>query len=379
MLIRSLRVASRVLIIIMMAAETESPSADGNKTFACLNCTRRKVKCDKASPRCGSCVKTKLTCVYQDPPPPRRKRKASPSTSTTPNGPREALQTRGGRHLSPDEITGAHPSSSAPRHDPHFWASEPTSGTLVAHPGRSRYITSSHWQHLGDDEVQHLSDHIDHQTPSASAPTMDAADPIDLTPGESTMQPLTAAFMGVRSAVSLLQYHPIYAQAVALCNIFCNQVDPICKLLHIPSIHLLVRTAAQQSAIASQADECLLFAIYHFAVFASTDEECTKTFKQSRAVLRARYASAVRQALANASFLQTTTMSILQALVLFLLAGRDHYDPHTYWIMTGELRALAGMLIPLLTSLFGQALRCVSASAWALTKMAKRWDCHHLK
>lgn len=48
-----------------------------------------------------------------------------------------------------------------------------------------------------------------------------------------------------------------------------------------------------------------------------------------------RYRFATRQALVNASFLKTTNMAILQALVLYLLSCRYSYDPQTYWILTG--------------------------------------------
>ena len=42
--------------------------------FSCLNCSRRKVKCDKLSP-CSSCSKTNAKCVYRPPPPSQRHRK----------------------------------------------------------------------------------------------------------------------------------------------------------------------------------------------------------------------------------------------------------------------------------------------------------------
>ncbi|KAF4637676.1 hypothetical protein G7Y89_g399 [Cudoniella acicularis] len=114
-----------------------------------------------------------------------------------------------------------------------------------------------------------------------------------------------------------------------------ESVEPICKVLHIPSTFKMVEMASQQPSMASKADECLLFAIYHFAVFSMMEEECTKKFGQSRAMLMQRYHFATRQALVNASFLKTTEISIMQALVLFLLPCRHFYDPHTFWILTG--------------------------------------------
>lgn len=62
------------------ALATESPSAangdNGTKTYACVNCVQRKVKCDKRQP-CFSCFRSGLSCKYRSTPPSqRRKRKA---------------------------------------------------------------------------------------------------------------------------------------------------------------------------------------------------------------------------------------------------------------------------------------------------------------
>ncbi|KAK4495521.1 hypothetical protein PRZ48_013853 [Zasmidium cellare] len=343
----------------------DADSADKStaKTFACLNCTRRKVKCDKARPTCGSCTKTNLQCVFAAPPPPRRhgKRKADAASGLSGRSDRHGDQTRDSpasaraRARNESEHHNPNPEHDHPQPDrlgdglqtepAQGWTSEISTGTMVSGPGRSRYINSSHWRNLGDDEVQHLSHDFDHGVqPSTNEAQSKEGDQIGMTPGESAMHPLTAAFMGFQSTHSLLDYHPAHEQAMALCKIHCARVEPLCKILHIPSAWLLVRAASQQPALVSRSDECLLFAIYHFAVFAMTDQECLATLQQSRSIARSKFAFAARQALANACFLQTTEMSILQALTLFLLAGRDHYDPHTYWIMTGTLTNLRRVL-----------------------------------
>jgi len=58
-------------------------------------------------------------------------------------------------------------------------------------------------------------------------------------------------------------------------------------------------------------------------------------YGQTRAEMLQKYHFATRQALVNAYFLKTTDMTIVQALILFLLPCRHVYDPHTYWILTG--------------------------------------------
>jgi hypothetical protein len=116
-----------------------------------------------------------------------------------------------------------------------------------------------------------------------------------------------------------------------------ENVEPICKVLHRPTITTLVQAKSRDISSMSKTDECLLFAIYHCAVFSMTEDECGRKLNRPRASLLEDYYYAARQALINAAFLQTTSMSILQALVLLLLSSRDRYDPHTYWILTGKV------------------------------------------
>lgn len=92
---------------------------------------------------------------------------------------------------------------------------------------------------------------------------------------------------------------------------------------------------SEQPGTASEANECVLFAVYHFAIFTLAEEKCEKFFGRSRSTLKQRFNFAARQALVNSSFLTTTDISVVQALVLFLLACKHHYDPSTYWILTG--------------------------------------------
>ncbi|KAK0330447.1 hypothetical protein LTR94_032804, partial [Friedmanniomyces endolithicus] len=144
---------------------------------------------------------------------------------------------------------------------------------------------------------------------------------------------LTGAFMGRQR--SLVYYHPTYAQALVLWETHVDKVEPLCKVLHVPTTRQMVEVVAQQAGLASKAEECLLFAIYHFAVYAMTETECLEQLGQSKATSLQGYHFATKQALVNASFLKNTELPILQALVLLLISCRQSYDPHVFWILTG--------------------------------------------
>ncbi|KAK5700641.1 hypothetical protein LTR97_005158 [Elasticomyces elasticus] len=308
---------------------------DGNlpmMQYSCQTCAKRKIKCDKASPRCSGCVKGDHQCIYQAPPPRRRKRKLSSEAEGSSrlddvnqklaqyegilraNGllPPDASKTLSSTGPGSDIIDPMLPS------DAFLEPEVSKNGKLVSGEGKSRYINSGLWRSVDDDDMPNLSEEED------EAPDGVKVDLID---------PLTGAFLCHHQ--SLLDYHPTHSHAMMLWEAHIDMVEPLCKILHIPTTRKMIEMVTQQPAIASKSEECLLFAIYHFAVYAMTEEECLMRLAQGKAALLQAYHYAARQALVNASFLKTTELSIIQALILFLLSCRYTYDPHVFWILTG--------------------------------------------
>ncbi|KAF7190047.1 Transcription factor vrtR1 [Pseudocercospora fuligena] len=333
---------------ITPAPSKASPAALGNgddksnanlMAYACQTCTRRKVKCDKIAPACTSCRDRKLECTYQAPPPRRRKRKLSGGGGGVDDvhdklASYERILQRHGllpqdNYVSPESDSNSHSAVAAnPRADESTSISynnpeTSRTGKIVAGQGKSRYIDSNIWRSLGEDEMQRMSDvEDDDDDQTLRATTEDFAS-----------DPLTRAFLGYQ--YSLTQCHPTHTEALVLWRMHRERVEPLCKILHIPSTTEMVHRVSQDPASASKSEETVLFAIYHFAVVAASDEECMASFRESRAALRQRYNFAARQALVNAGFLKTTEMNIMQAFTLFLMSCRTTYDPHTLWILTG--------------------------------------------
>ncbi|KAK8085641.1 Transcription factor vrtR1 [Apiospora hydei] len=299
-------------------------------SFACTSCVRRKVKCDRSRPACSTCVKTKAECVYRAPPPPRRRRRrlgrdsSSPrKTAATASDEESELTARLAQYEQILREHGLLPDLGQPVDSDETGTSDgERDGRLISKGSKSRYISSSIWVDADEAELCELTGHGDY----------DHSDD-DYLGTISSTDPVSATMLGCTH--SLAELHPDRRDAQKLWTLHTNNVEPLCKILHIPTTAKMIEEVTLHPANATKEEECLLFAIYHFAVFSMSDEECLYEFGEGHSVLLSRYRFALRQALVNASWLKTTDMIVLQALVLYLIATRLTSDPHTYWIMTG--------------------------------------------
>ena len=116
--------------------------------------------------------------------------------------------------------------------------------------------------------------------------------------------------------------HPPAAQLITLFYCFQKNVDPMAKVLHIPSMRKLVMGAAANIDVVPSGNyvEALLFAMYYAAITSLTQEECLQNFHDGKNSLLARYRSGTESALANANLLNTREIGTLQALVIFLVS-----------------------------------------------------------
>ena len=128
--------------------------------------------------------------------------------------------------------------------------------------------------------------------------------------------------MGTSNYASHLKsLHPSTAHAFQLWQLFLDNVNPLSKVVHVPTLQAqLVRTTADLPGVPANI-EALLFAIYTTAVSSLKSEQCPPAFGESKTVLVAKYMAATHQALANVAFLESTDLVVLQALVILLVGS----------------------------------------------------------
>lgn len=142
----------------------------------------------------------------------------------------------------------------------------------------------------------------------------------------------------------MLSLHPPPERARQFWEIYKENVDPLVKVLHIPTLEPVLLDAFTHPEKVPKAFECLMFAIYYGAVTSILNPECTEHWGEDRTSLLAKYRFGLEQALARANFLYCDEMIILQAFVVFLILLRRNDDARKIWTLTGLVVRIAQTL-----------------------------------
>ncbi|KAJ6102108.1 hypothetical protein N7486_004535 [Penicillium sp. IBT 16267x] len=205
-------------------------------------------------------------------------------------------------------------------------------GRLVIEEGRSRYVSNRLWASLGD-EVEELQDILDHSSSEEE----------DIPSPEVSHSGSHDGFLfGYYSlAHSLREFHPPLPKVSKFWEIYNENVAPLITILHKPSVRSLLIEAAQQPDSLDKNSEALVFSIYLSAIVSSKPEDCLAQLGEDRKTAVKRYRFAVEQALARAGFLNTQSLMLLQAAVLFLICIRREDDSKFVWSMDAIILRLS--------------------------------------
>jgi hypothetical protein len=141
--------------------------------------------------------------------------------------------------------------------------------------------------------------------------------------------------LGISLESDVRPEHPLPESILQLWQVFVDNVDPLTKALHVPTIRLGVQRAASNTESLPPSFEALMFAIYSAAVTSLKDDECKKRFGEGRHILLRRYLTATKVALSRAKFMGTNSLIVLQALVLYLISARYVSETRAIWSLTG--------------------------------------------
>ncbi|KAI0135305.1 fungal-specific transcription factor domain-containing protein [Daldinia grandis] len=306
---------------------------------SCVLCQQRKVRCDKSKP-CSNCLKANVECRVVPPQPPRRRKKRVPERDLVERLRKyEALLAQNGIEfdsLGPDvKIVDPGSVEDGDELEPEFIrqrSKESPAGVdpdLISSPGETAHVPRTFkWfpfqKEATTDEA--LRDSSDEE---------DVGSSINQAYDKMFDSPDGFPFVVGGQFESVTSQHPSAIQIFQLWQIYLNNVNPLLKLTHTPTLQVRIIEAGASLDKVSRSLEALMFSIYLMAITSIDEEECQATFNESRINLLAKYYYATQQALLNAGFMRNPDLTSLQAYLLYLMGIRQYSDPRSLFCLTG--------------------------------------------
>lgn len=119
---------------------------------------------------------------------------------------------------------------------------------------------------------------------------------------------------------SLHNHHPQPVQIFRLWQTCLDNVNPLVKLFHAPTLQQTILNATGNLKEVPEDTEALMFAIYISAIVSMDEAERQTVMGEGKKALIFKYSIAAQQALINARVVKTRSMTALQAFTLFLVS-----------------------------------------------------------
>ncbi|KAH8897233.1 hypothetical protein GQ53DRAFT_712959 [Thozetella sp. PMI_491] len=271
---------------------------------SCVACARRKVKCDKLSP-CSTCSRTQAACIYRNPAPSQRHRRQLTHRDLLSKIQELESLLRGHKIQfdpldtswvqSPWEVKLA--KSPQPLTNPSA-AVESTSSAEAQSPKLKNPLISQLAQPIKDEEEQ--------------SPKGD----------ESSNSYSMLIPIHLHNPPDQLERHPHPKNAFKLWQSFVDNVNPLTKIIHAPTLQEKILGAVWSVESATRTLEATMFAVYALGVVSMKPADCLHLFGESRGILLARFRTGALQALSSIDLLSTRDLDVIQSLALILMI--DH-------------------------------------------------------
>lgn len=113
----------------------------------------------------------------------------------------------------------------------------------------------------------------------------------------------------------------------SLCQVFLEQVDPVIKILHRPSLcsFLLDGKPYLDYALGDPAPTALACAVYYAATCVMDEGQCLVLFEVNKQSVVSKLQKETEAALSRADLVTTNDLTVLQAFVLSLVRFSLHY------------------------------------------------------
>lgn len=280
-----------------------------NVERSCLRCHERKVRCDKGSP-CNKCVRLGVPCQY---PGPRRGKRRPPKTTVT------DVVTRL-EQLERSITTLGRPGPSQQNTSPDIESRPPalkennasTICTLTEARPSQHGILVNDGSYIDEPLLSRVLEKEKELQSAIGSPSIDNTAPRRFPPlkidGIITNPHLIS--------MDLKALQPDQWQLTTLWHTFVSRVDPVVKVIHLPTTITRIFAAISRPESQKPDVHCLLFAIFFGATTARCSDEPEN--EQLRVDLR-RYQQGLELAMHHSNFLDYPTLTSLQAMAIYLV------------------------------------------------------------
>ncbi|KAM3519302.1 hypothetical protein NHJ13051_007593 [Beauveria bassiana] len=306
---------------------------------SCVLCQQRKVRCDKQKP-CSNCVKAGADCRVVPPQPPRRRKKRLQERDLLDRLKKyEDLLRKHNIKFDALDIKSeaTHEDVDDLENDFENLRTSPSEGTYMS----SWSARGQRWK-LGSflklhNKTFHAHARLvdDSSDDEADYPTIYKAFDKMFT----NRNPFP--FLISDQEIPLAEYRPSTIQMFQLWQIYIDNVNPLLKLTHVPTVQQQVIAYSSHPDQSSKNMEALMFAIFLMAVSSLDEQEVQQRLQADRQELLGQLFAGLQQALINANIMRSADLATLQAFLLYMLAIRWFLDPRHVFSVMGLLVRMA--------------------------------------
>ncbi|RAL10654.1 C6 zinc finger domain protein [Aspergillus homomorphus CBS 101889] len=320
------------------ASDQTATTVKPQRVLACVLCQQRKIRCDRTFP-CANCVRANVQCEQAI----RQRRRRFPerellarlrlyeSLLRQHNIKFDPLHTPTADHRSP--------SDDGPDELPEEAESEGTLADTNPRPSREKTAVKTKslnlWHAMSQKPVDPADDDgNDGEDDENDTGFLHDNDDVrhavikkawnHMFQGQNNDHLLFGSPVG---HVDLSASHPSQVHIFRLWQIYLDNINPLLKVTHTPTLQTRIIDAASDIANINPTLEALMFSIYCVSILSLTDEQCSTLFGTHKKDLLTGYQFACQQALRSCCILRSSDRECLTALYLYLVSIRPETDP----------------------------------------------------
>ncbi|KAA8571960.1 hypothetical protein EYC84_001902 [Monilinia fructicola] len=312
----------------MSSTTPSTPSQKPRRILACMFCQQRKIKCDRKHP-CSHCTKSRVQCVPATQVPRQRRRRFPERELLDRLRQYEDLLRQNNIKFEPlhQASSGGKESSQADNlgdsDDEQPKIAGPNASSPSSNFSSDRVYGVTNVWHAMSQEFREPDNHSDSSDDDVREADVKKA--WDQVPENDNF------LFGSRiTTVDISTLHPDPVQIFRLWQIYLENVNPLLKVTHTPSLQGLIIDAASNVSNIKPNLEALMFGIYSMSISSLSVEDCQLMFSSSKTDLLTRYHFGCQQGLLNSGFLRNRDdMHCLTALFFYLLSIRTNSVPQS--------------------------------------------------